>query len=107
MNQVCRLTELKNKEVISVCDGSRIGYISDIEIDICAGKISAIIVPDELICFSFGKSNATRIPWEKIEKIGPEVILVSILPDECKSKKPEQFEGTKKHFLKDKKRMQK
>ena len=35
---------LRDKEVINICDGKRLGYINDLEIDICDGKVCAIVV---------------------------------------------------------------
>ena len=41
----CRIVDLRCKEVISVCDGSRLGYVNDVEIDTCSGRLVAIVVP--------------------------------------------------------------
>ncbi len=35
----CRIVDLRCKEVISVCDGSRLGYVNDVEIDTCSGRL--------------------------------------------------------------------
>ena len=32
--------ELRDKEVISVKDGRRLGFISDLEIDLCTGRVN-------------------------------------------------------------------
>ena len=37
--------ELKCKEVVNLCDGSKLGNICDLEIDEKSGRIEAIIVP--------------------------------------------------------------
>lgn len=37
-----RICELKEKEVINVCSGRRLGCIADVEINICTGEIEAI-----------------------------------------------------------------
>ena len=44
--------ELRDKEVISVRDGRRLGFISDLEIDLCSGRINCIILPPSGSCFS-------------------------------------------------------
>ena len=41
-----RICELKEKEVINVCSGKRLGCIADVEINICTGEIEAIVIPD-------------------------------------------------------------
>ena len=40
-----RLCELREKEVINICDGKRLGCIVDLEFDVCTGKIEAVIIP--------------------------------------------------------------
>ena len=40
-----RMSELKKREVINVCDCRRLGFVGDLDIDPCSGKILAIIVP--------------------------------------------------------------
>ncbi len=84
MNNFCRITELRDKEVINVCDGQRLGYVYDVEVDICCGKIIALIVPQERGCFSLLHISEIKIPWDKIERIGDDIILVSIVPTDIK-----------------------
>ena len=40
-----RLCDLKKKEVINICDGQRIGCITDIEFELCNGCITHVIIP--------------------------------------------------------------
>ena len=40
-------SDLKCKEVINVCDGGRLGCVTDLELDLCTGTILSIIVPGE------------------------------------------------------------
>ena len=50
-----RICELKEKEVINVCSGKRLGCIADVEINICTGEIEAIVIPGPgKICGFFG-----------------------------------------------------
>ena len=37
--------ELRGKEVVNVIDGSLLGCISDIELNVCTGEIRALILP--------------------------------------------------------------
>lgn len=73
----CCVGALQDKEVINICDGSRLGYICDVAVDTCTGKIVSISVPGECKLFSSPRSSLIVIPWEKIEKIGDDTILVS------------------------------
>ena len=41
----CRVTEMRCKEVINVKDGQRLGFISDVEVEIPEGRVCSIIVP--------------------------------------------------------------
>lgn len=73
--------ELRRKEVINICDGSRLGCICDLELDDCAGCISAIVVPGQTRMFGLLKSDEELvIPYCKIRKIGDDVILVEFAP---------------------------
>jgi len=73
----CRIADLQCKEVVNLCDGCRLGYVTDVVIDICSGKLDAIVVPEKngLLGFVF-KENEFIIKWENVEKIGDDIILV-------------------------------
>lgn len=74
-----RIYDMKQKEVINTGDGSRLGYISDIEIDLTNGKILQLIVPGPgRVLGLFGKEMEYQIPWDKIKKIGEDIILVDL-----------------------------
>ena len=68
--RICSVNELKNKEVINLCDGSRLGYVSDIEIDLDCGSVISLLVPGDARLFSFGKCELIRVLWCDIERIG-------------------------------------
>ena len=71
------ISDLKLKEVINIVDGKRLGAITDIEIDVESGKLTAIVVPGSgKFLGLFGRSEDIVIPWDKINKIGFDVILV-------------------------------
>ena len=40
-----RLCELEAKEVINTCDCKKLGYVVDLIIDECQGRIEAIVIP--------------------------------------------------------------
>ena len=70
-------TELRQRDVINLCDGTKIGCITDIELDTCTGQISALILSSGGI-FSFVKEPRIALPWNRIECIGEDAILVKI-----------------------------
>ena len=72
-----RLSELQNKDIISVLDGKKIGNIIDIKIDETKGLIAALIVePNRFFLNVFSLKEESEIYWSDIEKIGEDVILV-------------------------------
>lgn len=74
-----RIYDMKQKEVINTSDGCRLGYICDIEIDLKDGKIIKLIVPGPgKVLGLFGKDMEYQIPWDKIKKIGEDIILVDL-----------------------------
>jgi len=72
-----RISEFQLKDVVNISDGSKLGNISDIEINLDNGKIETIIISStgKLLGF-FGKEDEIIIPWNQIIKIGADVILV-------------------------------
>ena len=43
-----RLAQLRYKEVVSVSDGSRFGFVGDMEVDLDTGRVTALVVPGRL-----------------------------------------------------------
>lgn len=74
-----RLFEFKQKEVINIADGCRLGYVSDIEIDIACGRILKIIIAAPgRVWGIFGCDREYVICWENIKRIGEDIILVEV-----------------------------
>jgi len=70
-------SELRAREVVNILDGRRLGLTSDFEIDAETGRIRAIVVPGPgRFLWLFGRNDDVVIPWERIKKIGIDVILV-------------------------------
>lgn len=78
-------TDLYCKEVVCLRDGRRLGFISNARIDLPEGKICAIIVPGPNRLFGVcGRRDDYVIPWHCVKRIGPDIVLVDVLPDECR-----------------------
>jgi len=74
-----RICDLKNKEVINVCDCKSLGCVVDIDFDECNGCINALIVPGPCrICGLFGRDLEYIIPFKCVRGIGPDAILVDV-----------------------------
>ena len=72
-------SDFRAKEVINVRDGRRLGNIIDMEFNLSEGRITAIVVPGASRFLGLLKEeDDVIIPWEKIKKIGDDVILVDI-----------------------------
>ncbi len=74
----CSVNDLKDKEVINMCDGKRLGYIHDVELNLCSGCVLSIIVLFDLRLFGFGKCEELVIPWDKIGCFGKDAVLVHV-----------------------------
>ena len=75
---ICRIDEMKNKQVVCVRDGCVLGYISDIELDTDKGTLTSIVIYGRLRFFGlFGREEDIVIPYEDIKVIGAETVLVS------------------------------
>ena len=80
-----KFTELRCKEVICVADGRRLGFVCDVLVEVPDGCVKAIIVPGPCrILGLFGRRDDFLIPWNCIKRIGPDIILVEIKPDDCR-----------------------
>ena len=80
------LSDLSRKSVINVRDGSMLGNVCDLEIDIPQGCVAALILPGPGIFGSLSAKNRVTIPWRDIERIGDDVILVKYFPAENNGK---------------------
>lgn len=74
---VCRIAELQYKELVDISDGTRYGYIGDLEFDTEQGTIKNIIVYGRPRMFGLlGRDGDTVFPWSAIKRIGADIILV-------------------------------
>ena len=70
--------ELREREIVNVTDGKKLGRMSDIAFD-AKGKVIGIIVPGEKkFLKNITGSDNIFIPWGCILKIGDDVILVDL-----------------------------
>ncbi len=78
---ICRIVDMKNKQVINIKNGCCIGCVNDVEVDVACAKIVAIVVYGRLKCFGiFGREDDIIIKWEDIDVIGEDTILVKCHP---------------------------
>jgi YlmC/YmxH family sporulation protein len=74
-----RASELRQKEVINISDGRSVGFVSDVEINFDEGVIEALVIPGGGKMFGLlGRDDEFIIPWNRIKKIGEDIILVDL-----------------------------
>ena len=83
----CRVSELRYKEIINVSDGSRYGWVGDVEVDLDSGQVRALVVPGRLRLFGLlGREEDRVFPWEAVRRFGADTILVEKPPHNCLGK---------------------
>ena len=85
---LCRMGDLRSKEVINTKDGSRLGFVCDLELDPKTAGLTAVVVYGRLRLFGLlGREPDLVIPWGDIALIGDDTLLVRYTP-------PASREGT-------------
>jgi len=83
---MARSSDIRQKEVINMHNGKRMGTIIDMDFS-PDGRINSITVPGEMRLMDVfrGQKNNVVIPWSNIAKIGEDVILVNVTPTNLRS----------------------
>lgn len=77
---ICRITELRKKEVINIRNGFRLGFVSDVEVDVCNARIISIVIYGKLKFFGLlGRHQDIIIKWENVDVVGEDTILVNFV----------------------------
>lgn len=74
-----RISDLRLLDVVNVKDGRRLGPIKDLDLDLDRGVVKGMVVPGPSRSWGlFGGSRTEdfMIPWDRVKKIGVDVILV-------------------------------
>ena len=76
-----RIGDLRNRDVISMRDGVRIGLLGDVELNTESAMLEAIVVYGRPRFFGlFGHEEDYVIPWRDIRMIGEDAVLVDFTP---------------------------
>lgn len=76
-----RFGQLRLKEVIGIEDGSRFGYVGDLELDPDSGQVQALVIPGRLRLFGLlGREEDVVIPWDRVRRLGEDTVLVDSVP---------------------------
>ena len=72
------LSDLQNKDIVNMLDGKKIGNIIDAKFNVSTGNIEKLIIEPSKSLFSL-KNNSMEIDYNRIKKIGEDVILIEYL----------------------------
>ena len=76
-------SDLRYKEVVDVRTGTRMGYVCDAEFDEAEGKMLSLITPGKAKYLGlFGREDDYVLPWSCIARMGTDIILVEIEPNQ-------------------------
>lgn len=73
-----RLSDLQDKDVVDLKSGIKVGNIIDIKIDM-NGTVTSLILERKRFSKLFMPNDEVDIPFNKITKIGEDVILIKEL----------------------------
>lgn len=94
--EIISTADLRKKEIINLCDGTRLGFACDFEFDRCSSQITGLVLEGSSGFLGLGACDGEVIPWCKIECIGEDTILVNLTPHEingiCRKKKKKHLD---------------
>lgn len=74
---ICRMYDLRYKDVINIHDGRRLGCVCDVEIDTASACVQALVIYGRPRFFGiFGREEDIIIKWCNIKNIGDDIIIV-------------------------------
>lgn len=74
-----KITELTRKDIINVKDGTKLGPVKDVHVDLSEGKVRALVLEGPRRFFRLMSAGGdVVVPWEKIKKIGVDAVLVDL-----------------------------
>ena len=71
------LSEMQEKEVISIATGLNYGHIVDVELD-NNGNIVSFVVENKKLFRKINSGGEIKFKYNEIEKIGKDVILIKV-----------------------------
>ena len=91
-----RLSALRDREVVNVATGERLGYVEDVLLELRSGRLLSLIVPGKAHLFS--REEDLILPWSAIRTLGGDIILVDgerVVRSEHRTR-PSPFSGNEK-----------
>ena len=85
-------SELRDKEIIDIHTGYRLGYACDLELDDREGCIASLVAPGRPRLFGLlGREEDYILPWKNIVRVGSDIILVEIKGDFMRRKRQNRW----------------
>ena len=64
---------------VSLADGTRFGYVGDLEVDTDLGQITALIIPGRpRLLGLLGREPDRTIPWSAVRRFGEDIVLADL-----------------------------
>ena len=73
-----RISDIMEKELINVKNGKKLGFITDIDLDVENGKVSSFSITGSSGNFFSRGAEIDTVFWRDILRIGCDTIIVSI-----------------------------
>ena len=74
-----KVYDLQRKEIVNLKDGAKLGFVDDVTIDTEAARVQGLVVYGKLRLLGLlGRRPDLVIPWERIDVIGEDAILVTV-----------------------------
>ena len=79
---VCSFSALRNKEVVNIKTGEKIGYVDDLELDTEGSRVVSLIIYGRSRAFGLmGRDEDIIVRCSDIELIGEDTVLVRFEKD--------------------------
>ncbi|MFZ5591379.1 MAG: YlmC/YmxH family sporulation protein [Bacillota bacterium] len=74
-----KISDLTRRDMVNIVDGSKLGPIKDVLVDLATGKITALVLESQRKKFGFFSAGGdVVVPWDRVKKIGPHAVLLEL-----------------------------
>lgn len=79
---VCSFSALRDKEVVNVRTGEKLGFVDDLELDAASGRIVSLVIYGRSRAFGLmGRDEDIVVRCSDIDLIGEDTVLVRLEKD--------------------------